>query len=165
MLIDTQEGRQLVNEVAYRIVNENAPKERPLYVESRDKYFADPEQFLKSSESVRNPLDMGEITVLGTLTQVVFPVVVSILSYVATEVGKALIGKASAELSQEAVQWMKSLFSEPVKKPLFTQEQLEAIARTIQDITQSEARVKGVDLIKATTVSDSIIARLALAKK
>lgn len=165
MLTDTQEGRGLINEVAYRIVSENAPNERPLYVGIRDKYFADPEQLFKPSESVKNPLDMGEIIVLGTLTEVILPVVVSILSYVAIEVGKALTGKVSGELSQEAVQWTKSLFSEPIKKPLFTQEQLEVIARTIQDITQSEARVQGIELIKVTPVSDSVIARLALAKK
>ena len=165
VLIDTQEGRGLINEVAYRIVSEHAPKERPLYVGIRDRYFADPEQFLESSESVENPLDAGEIIALVTLTEVVFPVVVSILSYVAIEVGKALTGKVSGELSQEAIQWTKSLFSEPVKKPLFTQAQLEAIAKTIKEITQSEASAQGIELTKATTVSDSVIAILALAKK
>jgi hypothetical protein len=165
VLIDTQEGRGLVNEVAYRIVNEHAPKERPLYVGIRDKYFADPEKFVKPSESVENPLDIGEIIALGTLTEIVFPVVVSILSYVALEVGKALTGKASEEFSKEAISWTKSLLTEPEQKPLFTQEQLEVIEKTIREIAQSEAKVQSLEMVKVTTTSDFIIARLALAKK
>jgi hypothetical protein len=165
VIIDTKEGRELINEVAYSIVSEYAPRERPLYVGIRDKYFADPGQFLKDDESTDNPLDIGEIIVLGTLTKIVFPIAVSILSYVAIEVGKALTGKVLEELSKEAIQWMKSLFSEPVKKPLFTQEQLESIAKAIEDIAHSEARLHNIDLIQAKTVSDSIIARLALTTK
>jgi hypothetical protein len=168
VLTDTREGRELVNEVAFRIMKEYAPEEKPLYVKTRDEYFADPNQFLKSrkpTEHVETPLDMGEIIVLGTLAEAVFPVVVSVLSYIAIEVGKALTGKASEELSKEAVQWTKGLFVEPKKKPLFTQEQLEEIAKTIQEIAQSEARIQGIEMVKATTVSDSVIARLTLAKK
>lgn len=168
MLTDTREGRELVNEVAFRIVKEYAPEERPLYVKTRDEYFTDPDQFFQSRQPKGNeetPLDMGEIIVIGTLAEAVFPVVVSVLSYIAIEVGKALTGKASEEVSKEAVQWTKSLFVEPEKKPLFTQEQLEEIAKAIQEIAQSEARVQGIEMIKATTVSDSVIARLALAKK
>jgi hypothetical protein len=168
MLTDTREGKELVNEVAFRIVKEHAPDERPLYVKTRDEYFAAPDQFFKSRQSkeyVETPLDMGEIIILRTLAEAVFPVVVSVLSYIAIEVGKALTGKASEELSERAVQWTKRLFVEPEKKPLFTQEQLEEIAKTIQEIAQSEARVQGIEMVKAMTVSDSVIARLALAKK
>lgn len=168
MLLDTREGKVLVNEVAFRIVSEHAPKERPHYVEIRDQYFTDPEHFHLASRPIDHeddPLGMGEVILLGTLTEAVFPVVVSILSYVAIEVGKAFTGKASEEVSKEAIEWTRSLFSEPKQKPLFTQEQLREIAATIQDVAQTEAERQGIEPVKATTISDSVIARLALAQK
>ncbi|ACC83067.1 hypothetical protein [Nostoc punctiforme] len=169
MLTDTQEGRKLINEVAYRIVSEKAPKERPLYVGIRDKYFANPEKFSQeSSEAIDEPLGMGEIAILGTLTQVVFPIITPILEYLIVEVAQGMAKKTGEEIFQEASQWLRSLFSEPKPKPLFSQEQLEEIAKTIQKITEDKVNtqnIENIEWVKVTTVTDSVITRLALAKK
>lgn len=168
MLTDTREGKELVNEVAFRIMKEYAPEERPSYERTRDKYFTAPNQFLKSRQpknNVQNPLDMGGSVVIITLTEAIFPIVVSILSYIALEVGKALTDKASEELSKEAIEWTKSIFTKSEKKPLFTQEQLEEIDKAIREIAQSRAAAEGIEMVKVTQIRDYLIARLALAKK
>jgi hypothetical protein len=39
-----------MNEAAYAIIRENAPQELALYVNTRDRYFADPDNFLTVPE-------------------------------------------------------------------------------------------------------------------
>lgn len=63
-LSDTQEGKELLNEVAYKFVSEQAPEELPLYVENRNKYLADPEFFPRSSQGEDEVLAFGEVTVI-----------------------------------------------------------------------------------------------------
>jgi len=95
-----------------------------------------------------------------TLTKVVFPILTPILSYVLDKVAEAL----QEEGSERASEWVRSLFKDTKPKPVFTQAQLEVIALTIQDIATTEADRLELKPLQARTVSDSVIARLALAK-
>ena len=160
MLTDTQDGKTLINEAAYRIVGENAPQELPLYVTTRDQYFADPERFVQVVEAEDESLGIGTTIAVTTLTKVVFPILTPILSYILDKVAEAL----QEEGSERASQWVRSLFKDTKPKPVFTQAQLEVIASTIQDIARTEAARLELKPLQARTVSDSVIARLALAK-
>ena len=51
MQTDTQEWRVFMNEAAYSLIREQAPNELPLYVKTRDRYFADPAAFTAQPES------------------------------------------------------------------------------------------------------------------
>lgn len=161
-LTSTQRGLMLLNEVAYQLVVETAPEELPLYVETRDRFLADPEGFTRSSQSTDEVLGIGEVAVITTFTAVVLPVVASVLNYVVEQVMEAL----QDELSEEAVQWVRGLFSQSVApKPIFTQEQLDVIATTIREIATTEAERLGVEVNQASIISDRIIVQLVLAKK
>ncbi len=162
MLIDTQTGKVLLNEVAYRIISDQAPEELPIYVETRDKYLSDPDSFTQSSRSKDEVLGIGEVVVVTTFTKVVFPIISPILQFLLEKFTEAF----QAELGEEAVSWVKKLFDpQPVPQPIFTQSELEVIAFTIQDIAAKEAKRLGLEEHQARTVSDAVIARLALAKK
>ena len=162
MLIDTQEGKVLINEVAYNLISREAPEELPLYVTTRNQYFADPEKFVQPVKPEDDELGFGATIVFETFTQLVFPLVTPILSYLLEQVAEAI----QEEGAKQAVNWVRSLFKEqPKASPIFTQEQLQVIAVTIQNIANTEAERLGLDTEQAQTVSDSVIARLALAKK
>ncbi|MCC0178079.1 hypothetical protein I4641_13925 [Waterburya agarophytonicola K14] len=166
MLIDTKNGKILVNEIAYRIIGEKAPRELPSYVTIRDQYFADPESFIHTNfldtvEAEDEELASGAADVIMLLTKAVFPIVTPILSYVLDAVADAL----KEEGAKQASDYLRSLFKDKTPKPIFTQAQLEVIASTIQDIAKTEADRLGLEQSQAQTVSDSVIARLALAKK
>lgn len=160
MLTDTQNGKMLINEVAYRIIGENAPQELPLYVSTRNRYFADPKKFTQVVEAEDEELGFGATIAVKTLTKAVFPILTPILSYILDKVAEAL----AEEGSERASEWLRSLFKDTKPKPVFTQAQLEVIASTIQDIANTEAERLGLEASQARTVSDSVIARLALAK-
>lgn len=160
MLTDTREGKVLINDVAYQIIANNAPHELPLYVTSRDQYFADPEKFAQTVEAEDEELGFGATVIVQTLTQAVFPILTPILSFI--------LGKATEALQEEggerAADWVSSLFKDTTPKPVFTQAQLEVIASTIQNIAETEAERLGLERSQAQTVGDAVIARLALAK-
>ena len=160
MLTDTQEGKVLINEVAYRIVGEKAPQELPLYVTSRNEYFADPKRFTEVVEAEDEPLGIGATIAVTMLTKAVFPILNPILSYLLDAVAEAL----KEEGAEQASNWIRSLFKDTTPKPVFTQEQLEVIASTIQTIAHTEAERLGIEQSQARTVSDAVIARLALTK-
>ena len=160
MLTDTQKGKILVNEVAYRIIGENAPQELPLYVSARDQYFADPEKFTQAVEAEDEELGFGATIAVKTLTKAVFPILTPILSYILDQVAEAL----AEEGSERAAEWVRSLFKDTKPKSVFTQTQLEVIASTIQKIAETEADRLGLEISQAQTVSDAVVARLALAK-
>jgi hypothetical protein len=159
-LTDTQAGRMLLNEAAYQLVIENAPEELPIYVETRDRYLANPEGFTRSSKSEDEVLGIGEVIAVEAFTAIVFPVIAPILKYLVEKVAEAF----QEELGKEAVQWVRGLFAQPSSpKPLFTQDKLEVIAATIRDLAATEAERLGLETGQAGTISDALIARLALA--
>jgi hypothetical protein len=160
MLTDTQEGKALINEAAYQIIVGNAPQELPLYVTTRDQYFADPEKFTQSVEAEDEELGFGATIAVQTLTQAVFPILTPILAYILDKVAGAL----QKEGGERAADWVSSLFKDTKPKPVFTQTQLEVIASAIQEIARTEADRLGLETSQARTVSDAVIARLALAK-
>jgi len=160
LLTTTQEGKILINEVAYRIVGENAPQEISLYVTTRDRYFADPDRFVQTVEVEDEALGFGATIAITTLTRAVFPILTPILSYILDVAAEAL----KEEGAEQASNWVRSLFKDTTPKPVFTQARLEVIASTIQEIAHTEAERLGLEASQARTVSDSVIARLALAK-
>lgn len=160
MLTDTQEGKVLINEAAYQIIAISAPQELPLYVTTRDKYFANPEKFVETVEAEDEELGFGATVVVQTLTQAVFPILTPVLAFVLEKATEAL----QKEGGERAADWVSSLFKDTKPKPVFTQAQLEVIASTIQQIAETEAVRLGLETSQARTVSDSVIARLALAK-
>lgn len=165
MLTDTQEGRQLINEVAFRLIKEKAPQELPLYVDTRNKYFADPENFSQPSEVEDEPAGAGEIIAVSTFIKIVFPIVTPILAFLVVKVAEQLYNQVTEIAIKKAMKCVISLFSEAEPEPLFTQAQLQVISVTIQEIAETEAKRLGVELVQARNISDAAIAKLALAKK
>jgi hypothetical protein len=163
MLINTQEGRQLINEAAYAVMRQEAPQELPMYVTIRDQYFADPERFVESQHPEDEALGFGGVALTSSLSQVVFPVVTAILVHVVNEAAKAM----KDEGGKRAADWVRCLFAseakkdEPQAQPLFTAAQLEVIKREIQQIAEMESRRIGVSKRSISRVSDAVIARLA----
>jgi hypothetical protein len=153
--------KPLLNEAAYRLVSELAPEEIPVYVDIRNQYFANPEEFIQSSTGDDEVLGIGEVVAVKTITKVVLPLLTPILNYLLDVVTET----AQEELGDEAAAWIKRLFTpDQPPQPIFEQAELEIIAATIQDLASSEADRLGLDAHQAQTVSDAVIARLALAK-
>src|SRR5690348_11746477 len=94
MQTDTQDWRVFMNDAAYSLIREQAPEELPLYVKTRDRYFADPATFNAQPESVDRPLGMGSVELLHTFSQTVFPLIGPLVS--------ALVAAVAASLQQEA---------------------------------------------------------------
>ncbi|MBE9141286.1 hypothetical protein IQ254_29540 [Nodosilinea sp. LEGE 07088] len=160
MAIET--NKALLNEAAYRIVSEIAPEEIPVYVETRDRYFADPDEFMQASSDDDEVLGIGEVFAVKTLTKVVFPLLTPILNYLL----QAVTETVQEELGEEASTWVKQLFTpDQPPQPIFTQAELAVIAATIRDIAATEADRLRLDPDQASTVSDAVIARLALAQQ
>jgi hypothetical protein len=160
MAIET--NKALLNQAAYRLVSELAPEEIPIYVETRDRYFADPEGFGQSSPGDDEVLGIGEVFAIKTLSKVVFPILTPILNHLLTAVTETV----QDELGEEASTWVKQLFTpEQLPQSIFNQAELEVIAATIRDIAATEADRLRLDPDQASTVSDAVIARLALAKQ
>ncbi len=162
ILVDTQKGRSLLNEVAYRLVCENAPEELPIYVETRDQYLANPEGFTQPSKGEDEVLGIGEVTAVKTFTKMVFPVIAPILKYLVETVAEAF----QEELGEEAVEWVRGLFSTKAQpQPIFSQDELEVIIATIENIATTEAERLGLEANQVLIVRDALITRLVLAKK
>lgn len=156
------DDKVLLNEAAYRLVSDLAPEEIPIYVETRDQYFADPAGFVQPSQGEDEVLGIGEVFAVKTITKVVFPVLKPILTYLLDAVTETV----QEELGEEASTWVKKLFTrDQPPQPIFSQTELEVIAATIRDIAVSEADRLRLDSTQARTVSDAVIARLALAKQ
>lgn len=158
MQTDTQEWRVFMNEAAYSLIREQAPDELPLYVKTRDRYFADPAAFTAQAESVDRPLGMGAVELLHTFSQTVFPLLGPLVA--------ALVAAVSVSLQQEAtdavVEKVRKLFTKP--EPAFTQSQLETIATTISAVINDTQAQLNLDPAQARAVEHALIARLALAK-
>lgn len=158
MQTDTQEWRTFMNEAAYSLIREQAPDELPLYVKTRDRYFADPAAFTAQPESVDRPLGMGTVELLHTFSQTIFPLIGPLVS--------ALVAAVSVSLQQEAtdavVEKVRKLFTKP--EPAFTQPQLETIAATIRAVIKAQQAQLSLDPAQAKAVENMLVARLALAK-
>jgi hypothetical protein len=129
MLVETPVGRSLINEAAYRLISAQAPQELPLYVATRDRYFADPEAFTRQGEAEDRPLGFGSADVVEAFSYVVFPLLVPTLSYLVS-----VAKEFQEQTAQRAVEWVRDLFSKtPDPQPLLTQEQLAAVDRIIQE--------------------------------
>ena len=160
MLIENEPGRQLVNVVAYQLVLENAPEQVPLYVDWRDRYFADPEGYLQAAGANDEVMAFGEAEVIKGFVYLVFPFIMPILTHLVEAVRDAL----KDEIGERSVQWIKTLFGGQEKpQPVFNQEQLQTITKEIDAIIAAETRKLGLRKRQAIAVRNAIIARLALA--
>ena len=164
MMIDTKDGRLLINEAAYAVIRENAPQELPLYVNTRERYFTDPGTFLTPPKSRDDPLAFGRGAAISAFSQVVFPVLAPILVLLMDEAAKAL-GKGAGE---SAASWVGGLFKEeaaqkePEIQPIFTQAQLVIIESQINTIAEHEAQRLGLNRSQVLVVRDAIITKLVL---
>jgi len=162
---DTKDERLLINQAAYMIIGENAPQELPLYVNTRDRYFANPGDFLKPQESQDETLGFGGGATISTFSQVVFPVLAPILALLVNEAAKAFGKDAGAK----TVSWVGSLFGKkeanekPEALPMFSPKQLAVIEQQINTIAENETRRLGLKKAKVMIVRDAVIAKLALA--
>ena len=158
MQTDTQEWRMFINEAAYSLIREQAPDELPLYVKTRDRYFADPVSFTAPAATVDRPLGMGSVELLYNFSQTVFPLLGPLVS--------ALVAALAASLQQEAsaaiVERVRKLFTKP--EPIFTQPQLETIAATISTVIKAQQEQLNLDPAQTQAIKNALIARLALAK-
>jgi len=157
-LLDSQEGRQLLNETAYALVREEAPTELPLYVSARDRYLADPDQFLDQPDGGDEALDFGVAIPVDTFTQVVFPILTPILAYVVNETAKVV----KVQAGKIAAEKVGQLLAGSEKEAIFTQDQLSIINAEISRIADEEARRLGLKKSEVLVVRDAIIRRLAL---
>ncbi|NTU78157.1 MAG: hypothetical protein HGA45_01935 [Chloroflexales bacterium] len=158
MQTDTQEWRMFMNEAAYSLIREQAPNELPLYVKTRDRYFADPAGFTAQPESVDRPLGMGSVEMIHTFSQTVFPLIGPMVSAIAATVATSL----HQEVTDAIVEKVRKLFTKP--EPAFTQPQLETIATTISAVIKIQQPQLRLDPAQAKAVETMLIARLALAK-
>ena len=164
MLIDTRDGRLLINEAAYAVIRENAPQELRIYASTRDRYFAAPDDFLTPPARRDDPLGFGGGTVVSAFSQVAFPVLTPILALLIDEVAKAL-GKDVGEM---AASWVGGLFKEEAvqkelkMQPIFTQAQLVTIEAQINAIADHEAQRLGLNRSQVLVVRDAVITKLAL---
>jgi hypothetical protein len=166
MLTDTNQGRLLLNEVAYAIVYQEAPEELPMYVHLRDHYLADPEGFLYS-ESRDEALGFGVVVELQTLTEALFPILAPVLLHIVTQAALAL----QDEGGERAADWVRGWFRasndatglEAAPEPLFSQAQLDKINTEIAQIAEREGGRLGIGRQRIARVQEALIARLALA--
>jgi hypothetical protein len=159
MQIESHEWRALINEAAYGLIREQAPNEIPLYVSTRDRYFADPEAFTERVAPSDEPLGAGELEALQNFSQTVFPLLAPALGAMLTAIGAALQERATEKL----VAMARKLFAKP--EPILTQEQLEKVAAEVRAAIRAERDRLGLDSERSRDVENAIIARLALAKK
>lgn len=159
MQLDNDTWRMLMNEAAYSLIREHAPNELPLYVRTRDSYFADPESFTASISATDDPMGAGVVEVLQNFSHTVFPLLTPILTALVAAVATAL----KEEGTTRAVAEVRKLFAKP--EPVLTQAQLEDVAAEIRTAIKRQQRQHQLDPALADAVGDAIIARLALAKK
>ena len=164
MLAETREGKLLINEVAYRIIQDNAPQELPRYVPIRDEYFASPEQFSQPKVSQDEALGIGVTAALQIFTRAVFLIAPPVLSFILNKVVDILTEKGTEKAVEKGMEFVSSLFNqpEPQSEAIFTSEQLNVINQAIQDIANTEAQQCGVPPEQARIVGNAIIAKLAL---
>ncbi len=148
-----------MNEAAYSLIQEQAPDELPLYVRTRDRYFADPTGFTADVAMVDRPLGMGEVAALQTFSQTVFPLLGPILATLFAAVAAAL----QQEATEQIVARVRRLFGRP--EPMFTQAQLETIAAEVTTVIEAQQQQFNLDPTQVQAVKDAVLARLALAKK
>jgi hypothetical protein len=158
MQTDTQEWRVFMNEAAYSLIREHAPNELPLYMKTRDRYFADPAGFTAPAANVDRPLGMGAVELVHTFSQTVFPLIGPLVSAIAAAVATSL----QQEVTDAIVEKVRKLFTRP--EPAFTQPQLETIATTIRAVIKAQQPQLSLDPAQAKAVEHMLIARLALAK-
>jgi hypothetical protein len=159
MQSNTPEWRMLMNEAAYSLIREQVPEELPLYVKTRDRYFADPEGFTAQVAPADHPLGMGAIEVLQNFSQTIFPLLPPILAAIGAAVAAAL----QQQVTDRIVAEVGKIFTKP--EPIFTQAQLEAISAEISAVVKDRQQQLNLDRAQAQLIRDAIIARLALAKK
>jgi len=159
MQSNTPEWRALMNEAAYSLIRKQAPDELPLYIKTRDRYFADPAGFTAQASTIDRPLGMGAVEALQTFSVTVFPLLAPMLTAIATAVAAAFQQEATDHIVAE----VRKLFAKP--EPIFTQAQLDTIAAEISAVVRARQKQLALDPAQAQAVRDAIIARLALAKK
>ena len=162
ILVDSQKGRILLNEAAYRLISENAPEELPIYVETRDRYLANPEGFTQQNVDEDEVLGIGEVAAVKTFAKVVFPIIAPMLKYLVEKVTEVF----EEEVGEKAVKWVRELFSPKVQpQPIFTQDDLGVIIATLNHIAATESGRLNLESNQVLAVRDAVIAKLVLAKK
>lgn len=156
-LITTDEGRMLLNDAAYTLVRDYASDELPLYVATRDNYFAHPTDFgqLQTGE---HELDFGVGEMILTFTGVVFPLLAPILTYLVAEVAATL----KTEVGKTLMDQVRALFKKP--QPIFSVVQLRKIEREITLIADTEATRLNLSSAQVQAFKNALIKHLALAE-
>jgi hypothetical protein len=168
--IITGEGKKLFNEAAFIIITEQAPEELPFFVPLRDRYLSDPESYLRMRTDGKMPLAFGSAEILQYVSIAVFPVLSSLLGWLVPHVAEKL-AEASAEKLGEAgttnaIAWLRPMFGrEPKAQPLFTTEELRAIAKHLNRIADREAADLGLTPHDVALIRDTLISRLSLTER
>ncbi|MAU01869.1 MAG: hypothetical protein CL608_32430 [Anaerolineaceae bacterium] len=160
MLTNNEQGRALINSAAYAIISEKAPHELPLYVSYRDSYFANPKLFLETPQTKDEALGFGTSIHLEAFSQVVFPILSTMLTLLIQEAVKAM-GK---DTGTSAVKWLQGLFDKKPndKAPTFTSKQLAEIKKELDKIADKESRCLNIKKPEIEIIRDALLARLAL---
>lgn len=166
----TAEGQELFNEAAFWLVSAQAPHELPAFTAIRDHYLSDPEQYLIREKKQATALEFGDPTLLHYLTVAALPLLSQILAWLATQVapklGEAATDELGKSLSKETVAWLYALFKPDTHvQPLFTQEDLQEIAKQIDSMSAREAKQLGLDPKNIALIRDFIISRLSRTQK
>jgi hypothetical protein len=166
MWTKTTEGRELIQEISKRVVNQIAPEELDLFDELVLEYFQNPSLPDELSKQKDNPLGFGLGETLIAISPAAAAMVNAVLSYLMTEVLKTAQDE-SAELIKKKVKELfnpekdnDSAFVHKNKKdiPPLTKEQLEQVRKLA--IKQAMAFKVAPD--KAQRMADSLIGTLAL---
>jgi chorismate mutase len=163
------EAKNVLNEVAYAIVYEQAPTELPLYSSIRDTYLANPAKYLKFDEGRVMPLAYGGQDVLPYLTIAVFPLVARVIAWLSEQMTAKLLAagaKLGDEVAAQAMQYVHALFvpHEP-STPLFDPERLQVIIKQIDQIAKREADELGLNPRDVAIIRDALIRRLLLTQQ
>lgn len=160
MLVETENGRHLINETAYNILIETGPIDEEQFVELRDKYFKAPEAFVIPRPNKDEALAFGNLDIIDLLLYLIFPVITPILEQLVVKIKDTLVDEAS----QSAIEWLRNIFNnEKPAKPLLTQNEIKVIEQFIDQIIENETRRLGVEKRQARIIKHAILSRLSLA--
>ena len=148
---------QLVTEIAYDLLAQIAPGEMPLFQETSEAYFKNPDRMLKSLKGKDEPLGFGLVEIGSAI--LMSPIVLAIVDEATRTLAKEVTESGFVK------QLVKKLFHRSQERrnppPRFTQEQMEQVRKQAFD----SARQFNLPESQAALLADALIGRLALAQQ
>ena len=169
MWTDTQEGRQVVDEISKGLVMQIAPEEIDLFDDLAEDYYSQPAHENSPPAGADDALGFGAQEMVIALTPAVIGMVKTVLDYVLSESLDTIKG--------ESASWVQARIQSLFKPAPETQAADEAKESTpassglilskdslvqIQALAKKQARSYGIPPKEAQQMADALIGRLAL---